>query len=64
MHGILPKRIAAANLQCAKCAHFKDDDPDIFYCERGRPEFAALCEEYEYCGSESVKLSGENKGVL
>lgn len=48
MKGILPKRIAATTLQCAKCVHFRDDDPDIFYCALDRQEFADLCDEYQY----------------
>lgn len=48
MKGVLPKRIASAQLQCAKCNHFRDDDPDIYYCVLDRPEFASLCEYYEY----------------
>ncbi len=36
MTGTLPKRIAATNLQCAKCIQFRDDDPDIYQaCEKG-----------------------------
>lgn len=48
MNGILPKRIAAAQLQCAKCVYFRDDDPDVYYCALDRPEFAGLCDQYEY----------------
>lgn len=48
MVGTLPKRIAATNLQCAKCIHFRDDDPDIYYCAQDRQEFAGLCDQYEY----------------
>ena len=51
MTGTLPKRIAATNLQCAKCTHFRDDDPDIYYCALHQPEFAGLCELYEYHAS-------------
>lgn len=38
MKGALPKHIAAVNLQCAKCIHFRDNDPDLFYCNLDRPE--------------------------
>ena len=48
MKGILPKRIAAAQLQCAKCIHFRDDDLDIYYCALHNPGFAGLCEHYQY----------------
>ena len=48
MKGILPKRIASSNLQCAKCVQFRDDDPDIYYCALDQPEFAGLCENYQY----------------
>lgn len=48
MNGVLPKRIAATTLQCAKCTHFRDDDPDVYYCVLDRPEFAGLCDQYEY----------------
>lgn len=51
MNGVLPKRIAATTLQCAKCIHFRDDDPDIYYCALHQPEFAGLCELYEYHAS-------------
>lgn len=48
MKGVFPKRIAAAQLQCAKCVQFRDDDPDIYYCALDQPEFAGLCEQYQY----------------
>lgn len=48
MKGVLPKRIASAQLQCAKCIHFRDDDPDIYYCALHNPGFAGLCDQYEY----------------
>ena len=48
MTGTLPKRIAATNLQCAKCIQFRDDDPDIYYCALHNPGFAGLCEQYQY----------------
>ena len=48
MKGILPKRIAVSNLQCAKCVHFCDDDPDVYYCVVDRPEFPGLCDFYEF----------------
>ena len=51
MTGTLPKRIAAAQLQCAKCIHFRDNDPDIYYCALRQPEFAGLCDLYEYHAS-------------
>ena len=51
MKGVLPKYISAAHLACSKCVYFRDDDPDIYYCERERPEFAGLCEFYEYHAS-------------
>ena len=47
MKGILPKRIAVSNLQCAKCVHFCDDDPDVYYCAIDRPEFPGICDLYE-----------------
>lgn len=47
MKGFLPKRIAAAQLQCRKCTHFRDDDPDVFYCALDREEFAGLCDLYQ-----------------
>ncbi len=46
MYGMFPKRIAASHLQCSKCSHFCDDDPDIFYCDRDHREFPSLCNEY------------------
>lgn len=60
MKGFLPKRIASAILQCAKCVHFKDDDPDIYYCDLDRPEFAGLCEQYQ--PSQSYLSSLQQKG--
>ena len=51
MNGVLLKRIAATTLQCAKCTHFRDDDPDIYYCALHNPGFAGLCELYEYHAS-------------
>lgn len=47
MKGTMPKRIASHHLACRKCKSFRDDDPDIFYCERDRIEFPSLCEDYE-----------------
>lgn len=61
MRGVLPKRIAASNLQCEKCLHFRDDDPDIFYCNLDRAEFASLCEEYHYRGIKSRELEDHGK---
>lgn len=63
MRGILPKRIAASSLQCAKCVHFRDDDPDIFYCVLDRPEFAGLCGEYQYRGLD-YRVLDEDDGEL
>ena len=63
MKGTLPKSIAASILQCAKCINFRDDDPDIFYCNIDRPEFAALCDEYRYRGLE-YKVLNEDDGEL
>jgi len=63
MKGFIPKRIASSNLQCAKCVHFRDDDPDVFYCALDRPEFAALCEEYRYRGLD-YKVLDEDDGEL
>lgn len=63
MKGVLPKRIAAAQLQCAKCVHFRDDDPDIYYCALDQPEFAGLCDRYEYRKS-SYSTDNEDDGYL
>lgn len=51
MKGTLPKSIAASILQCAKCINFRDDDPDLYYCALHQPEFAGLCDLYEYHAS-------------
>lgn len=61
MTGTLPKRIAATNLQCAKCIHFRDDDPDIYYCALHNPGFAGLCEHYQYRQS-SYSATNEDDG--
>lgn len=63
MVGALPKRIAVTNLQCAKCIHFRDDDPDIYYCALDQPEFAGLCDQYQYRQS-SYAVENRNKGIL
>lgn len=63
MKGVLPKRIATAQLQCAKCVHFMDDDPDIYYCVLDREEFAGLCERYQYRKIE-YKVLDEDDGTL
>lgn len=47
MKGTIPKRIASHQLACRTCKHFRDDDPDIFYCQIDKQEFPGLCEEYE-----------------
>ena len=63
MIGTLQKCIAASNLQCSKCIHFRDDDPDIYYCNLHQPEFAGLCDQYEYHQSSYV-VENRNKGIL
>ena len=47
MKGQLQKRTGAEALPCHTCAAFKDDDPDIFYCELQCEEFPGLCDEYQ-----------------
>lgn len=63
MKGILPKRVVATTLQCAKCVHFMDNDPDVFYCALDRPEFAALCVEYQYRYNTYQVLDEEDGGL-
>jgi len=46
MKGTLQKTTESHTLACQTCAAFRDDDPDIFYCELHRPEFPALCGQY------------------
>ncbi len=46
MKGTLQKTTESHALACQTCAAFRDDDPDIFYCELQQPEFPALCEQY------------------
>jgi len=47
MKGTLPKHLAGSHLACRECKHFRDDDPDIFYCEENNEHFPGLCEKYE-----------------
>ena len=47
MKGTFPKYIAPAHLQCKQCTQFRDDDPDVFYCESNHEEFPGLCNEYQ-----------------
>ena len=46
MKGTLQKTMDASALACQTCRHFRDDDPDLFYCAVQRAEFPALCDEY------------------
>jgi hypothetical protein len=47
MKGTLQKTILDSHLACQPCAHFRDNDPDIFYCIQQRAEFPALCDAYQ-----------------
>jgi hypothetical protein len=47
MKGMIPKRIVASTMQCSKCLHFCDDDPDVFYCDLDHDEFPGLCKDYK-----------------
>ena len=62
MKGSIPKRIAAAQLQCSKCIHFRDDDPDIYYCALDQAEFAGLCDHYQYRTSDYSINQDEDDG--
>ena len=46
MKGTFQKTLESHALACQTCASFRDDDPDIYYCESQQPEFPALCERY------------------
>ena len=48
MLGTLQKTTESHALACQTCAAFRDDDPDIFYCEWQQAEFPALCEQYQH----------------
>lgn len=43
MKGSLQKTLTATHLPCFTCRFFRDDDPDLFYCEQHCEEFPALC---------------------
>lgn len=46
MKGTLQKIIESSALACLPCRFFRDDDPDIYYCELQRDEFPGLCDQY------------------
>jgi hypothetical protein len=46
MKGTLQKTTESHALACQTCVAFRDDDPDIFYCELQQADFPALCEQY------------------
>jgi hypothetical protein len=46
MKGFLQKRVMASHLACSVCGHFRDDDPDLFYCELHWDDFPGLCEQF------------------
>jgi hypothetical protein len=46
-NGYLPKSIASSHLACRECAQFRDDDPDLYYCELNNKHFPGLCASYE-----------------
>lgn len=50
MKGTLQKTIDASALACQICRHFRDSDPDIFYCQLQQTEFPSLCDEYQQSG--------------
>lgn len=47
MKGTFQKTVESHALACQTCASFREDDPDIFYCEWKQAEFPALCEQYQ-----------------
>lgn len=47
LKGTFQKTTESNALACCPCRHFRDNDPDIFYCELQQPEFPALCEQYQ-----------------
>lgn len=47
MIGTLQKTISPDVLACSKCAHFRSDDPDLFYCEENKKEFPLLCGSFK-----------------
>ena len=55
MKGQLQKVIESSALACLPCRHFRDSDPDIYYCELQRDEFPALCERYQ----QKSRISGQ-----
>lgn len=46
MKGQLQKTIESSHLACVQCSYFREDDPDLYYCEHQREEFPNLCEKY------------------
>ena len=46
MKGQLQKRTDASALACWTCTYFRDEDPDIFYCELQQEQFPGLCGSY------------------
>jgi hypothetical protein len=47
MKGTLQKQVLASHLLCYSCCYFRDDDPDIYYCEHHRDEFPGLCDQFQ-----------------
>lgn len=47
MKGTVQKKIVSISLPCCTCLNFRDEDPDIFYCELQKEEFPSLCNQYQ-----------------
>jgi len=47
MKGTLQKKVEPCSFLCSPCLHFRDDDPDIFYCSYQKEEFPNLCKDYQ-----------------
>jgi hypothetical protein len=60
MKGTLQKRVMASHLLCHSCSSFRDDDPDIYYCEHHREEFPGLCDEFQ----SKARVELENVDVI
>jgi len=47
LKGQLQKIIEPSALACLSCRFFRDNDPDIYYCELQHEEFPGLCAQYQ-----------------
>lgn len=63
MKGSYPKKLEATDLLCSVCAHFREDDPDIYYCEIHEEDFPNLCFRFVSRVKPAIELENPGRAV-